>query len=345
MSILRAHCVALCSLVLGCGEDQTSLFVLEAFVADGPGGLLASPGFGPENRLILATTEPPGRVGTVDRASGTPVDAAFDAFPTPHPPVALDRRIFLVTPVGRLAGYELDGTSRGLFPNEPLGRTTPPLLAPGPSLRVATTGGRLLGLDGGGALTLDVSLSGRAAVGALVVPNGTVVTTDTGAVLFFAEDGSLSRQDMLTPPVSAPAQLSGQVGVIAADGFQIFDLQGNRVASADAGGASGVVGRDGVFLVWSPDGRLRGISASGEATFNLSVPGLSNAGPVALSGGRFGLVADDGTARAIVPDGTVGAERAAVRLPTGPLVVDDTTDRVFYPSGAAVVGLDFAVPL
>lgn len=344
MSILRALLVAACSLSFGCGGDETSLFILEAFVSSGPGGALAPIGLGPEGRLLLASTSAPGRLAALDRRSGTAVDAPFDAFPTPHAPVALDRRLFLVTPVGRVAAYELDGTGAGLFPDEGLGRTTAPVIAPGPSLRLATTAGRLLGLDGAGATVLDTPLGG-AAVGLLVDGARSVVTTDGGAVVFVAADASVALQDALSPPLAAPVRMGTQIGVVSGDGLQLFDADGNRGPLAPTGGAIAAVGGDTVFLLWSPDGRLRGIDGSGAEVFSTAVPGLSRAGPVALSGDRFALVADDGVARALDARGAVVAERAEVRLPTGPLTVDPDTDRVYYPSQADAVGLDFAVPL
>lgn len=327
-----------------CGEDSATPFISVAFSLDGPGGNVAPVGFGPENRIVVGSRQPPGTVATFDARTGAAVDAPFDAFATEAAPIALDRTLVFLTPVGRLAYHGLDGASLGLFPMAALGRAVGPVVGPGSTLRVATTDGRLVALDADGTVVFETAISG-AAVGLEVLSDGTsYVTTDLGQLYVIANDGGVRSETTLSPPVSAPGVLpSGEVAVVSSRGLEIFSAAGAAGPPPNAAAAGAVVAGDEVFVAWTNDGRLVGVDASGTTTFETRTEALA-APPVPLPGGRFGVVDGSGTARTLGPDGAVLAESTLDRAPTGPITVD-ARGRGYIPAGASVLAVDLALDL
>lgn len=330
----------------GCGEDP-ALAVAELFTIEAMGAV-APPGRGPDDRLVIASRPPGAQISTFDVDSGVVVDPPFTAFPTEQGALQVGRRLAVVTPVGRFAVYELDGTQVALAPSAALGRTGPLVAGPSNTARVVTTSGRLVGIDVDGNTVLDAALQG-AGVGAPVVTAGgdSIVSTDLGNLQGFASDGTPRFTVPLAPPLSPPALVGDDlVVVVTGDGISGYGLDGSaRFEIAGTSGLAGVLGAsDGSGMAWSTDGRLVRFDSSGSVQFEINLATGTRFPPVALPEGRAGWVGDDGVARTIGSEGTVVAERALAAPPTGP-ALQGTRARAYIPMGNRVVAVDFALIL
>lgn len=334
--------------MLAC-DDDPSFAIGEVFSITGPGALSA-PTFGPENRVVLATRISPGRVATVDADTGSSVDPVFDAFPTLQRPAVLEREVVLLTPVGRLAFYGLNGTETNSVPpsgSPPLGIASAPAPAPGQTLRIATTSGRVLGYGADGTQQFDTPLVGAAVDSVAVAPDGACfVATDAGRLFGVGSDGLVFLDQQLSVPITAPAvSLGDVVAVVTGSLLQGFSRDGTVRFSADVGFARGVVASsEGALLAWNTNGDLRLVDRSGRSIANLSLGDSLAFAPAALPDGRFAVVTDSGLARTIDSNGAILAEGGLEGGPTAELLAD-RLGRVYVASGDRLLALNFVFEL
>ncbi len=326
------------------GSDERFVIGLVS-TSEGPGPL-APAGFGPEGRVLLARRSPPGRIATVDIDTGATVDAAFDAFPTVHPPQPVSGGLAVVNPVGRLVRYGFDGGELGSAPAEPLGQTAPPVLGADGSIWIASTLGRVVRFEPDGAVGCDVLVDG-ASVGVAVAAAGRAyISTDTGALIGLEPDGTEVFEQRLAPPLSPPVVTADGVAVLEQGFLRKFGPSGSELASAAVEGAAGLVAdRAGGLVAWSTDGRWVRLGEDGAVLGPVEVTAAEvSLAPIALPSGRTGWVDRDGVARSINQDGTIAAERSLdVGTPDG--LTSAPSGRGVVVAGDTVLGLDFELAL
>ncbi len=312
---------------------------------------------GPEGRVVVALSEDGpsgGRLVTLEQANGLSVEGPFDGVAlTDRPPLMVGARVYLVSKIGRVEGLDLAGQPLFSAPAAPLGLTSPLAAAPDGSLRVVSTNGSLVALDGAtGAerwrASVDVGVDSPLAVGAA---GTTVVATSGGRVEGF-DSGGPKVVDGRTGALASGPSVTADGGVVVgdADGVRSFDANGNE--RFDHPRAARVVGTrvlaDGSVLAWGDDGLLERLDATGGTLMRYRTrpagdanPPPIRANPVVLDEGRFGVVDESGRAHLIGPDGAALATLDLGAAPRSAIGVSDN-GLALVSSGAEIRAIDFA---
>ena len=267
---------------------------------------LAPPGLGPDNRVLVASRDTPGRFWTLDPGSGNLVEGPFDTIPVQPAPVALNSTIYLVTIGGQVVRLNLAGNQVGTA-GPPLGRTSPLVPAPDTSIRLGTTTGRALSIDRETALIFDVDLGAPVTSAPAVSSDGTAYyATDTGRLVGLDPSGVIVFDVSIAGPASGPSIFEDRIAVGGATSVTAYNRNTGLLIFARPRAARVVGTRfldDGTLLAWGEDGRLEHLSSGGEPLFSYE------AGPPILvralrtSDGLFGVVDSQGRAHLVADNG------------------------------------------
>ncbi len=264
-----------------------------------------------------------------------------------HAPIMADNRVFVLNKVGGLAGVSLAGEPLFTTPPAAPSATSPLAIGADRILRWGTAAGDLVGASLDGAVVFRASIGDPLVTALGIGPDlRTYGTTDTGRVVGVDGAGAIVfdvRVDAPAEGVSVSA--AGEVAVGEASGLRVF-TSGGAEKWRHARGAR-VVGTTWVgdrLLAWGEDGVLERLDPSGsvEMTFRTAT---SNPPPIygvvlPLSTGAVGLVDATGTAHLVGPDGTTIGSTALGGEPLRERVLGDD-GRMLVVIGKQVHGLLF----
>ena len=267
---------------------------------------LAPPGLGPEERVLVAARDAPGRFWTLDQKSGTLVEGPFDTFPIQPAPISLENVVYMVTTVGNIIRVDLAGQAVGTS-SAPWGRTSPIVLASDDTFRLGTTTGHALALDTETNVLFDVDLEAPIATAPAVASDETTYyATDTGRLVGVDPAGSVVLDVSVENPASGPSVFEDRVAVGGGSTVTAFDRDTGLVIFSRPRGARVVGTRflsDGTLLAWGEDGRLELLDTGGQPVFSYDAGPPIYAPAIQAAEGRFGLVDSQGWAHLIRPNG------------------------------------------
>jgi outer membrane protein assembly factor BamB len=327
----------------GCG-GASKPFIASRWKYDA-GAPAAAPGLGPEQRVLIALKSGTGGLFTRNEQDGTKVDAPImPLFATEHAPVASGSTIVLVTLIGKLAGLLLSGQMLYTKPDAPLGKTSPVVVAPDGSLRIASTTGMVAGFAAGDGSTLFMSsVNGAIDTAPAVSPDGTTyVGTDTGHLTGVNASGMSVFDVTVPPPASGPSTASGKIAVGAQDGVHVFDTSQKSIFSHPR--SARVVGTkildSGEIIAWGEDGVFELLSPTGDVigSFKASSPIYANAIP--LKTGSFAIFDSQGGGHLVDRQGHEISSVSVGGMPENEIVLGDI-GYVFVTAGNIVHAYDF----
>ena len=267
---------------------------------------LAPPGIGPDERVLVAARNAPGRFWTLDPGSGSILEGPFDTFAVQPAPVTIDRVVYLVTIGGRIVRLSLTGQSIDSGGTE-FGHTTPLVPAPDASIRFGTAEGRALSIGADTTPIFDIDLGAPVTSAPAVARDGTAYfATDTGRLAGLNPSGAIVLDVSIGAPAAGPSIFEDRVAVGGARTVRAYHRITGLVVFSRPRDARVVGTRflgDGTLLTWGEDGRIELLNTGGEPIFTYEAGPPVHAPPIRAGDGRFGIVDSQGRAHLIGPNG------------------------------------------